>query len=219
MAIKDLINSMKMRTGRLIKEDDTYINEADELEKISSTFDPSNRQSMNTVFGEKIIGIRKPSIASQFMYPVPADRVTVVQENGGTISQVENLLVGQTGTASNGEASVTTRENVRYFPGNEAYCFFTAIYTEGVEDSIQRAGLLNDDDGFWIGYEGADFCIGRKRVGTEYVTTQEDFNVDKLDGTGDSGFVIFISRIYQINILLCIFIFFVSNHFHGGQYF
>ena len=38
MAFKDLINSMKMRTGRLIKENDTYMNEAEEMETQTSIF-------------------------------------------------------------------------------------------------------------------------------------------------------------------------------------
>ncbi len=42
------------------------------------------------------------------------------------------MLIGKTGTDAAGEGSVTTKESVRYFTGNEAYGFFTAMLTTGV---------------------------------------------------------------------------------------
>jgi len=186
--LDDNLARMRSNNGRYFKDDGNVVNIAEYLETMYITCDKANRQSHNTVFGEKIVGVRKPSIASQFQYPVVAGKVTVVQLNGGTIAQVGNLLVGSTGTNAAGEASITTRETVRYFPGNEAYCFFTARYTIGVANSLQQAGLFNGTDGFFIGYSGINFGVGRLRSGVEYFVNQADFNIDTIDGNGKSGF-------------------------------
>lgn len=139
--------------------------------------DQSNRESLNTVFGEKITGIRRPSTAAQFQYPLESNYATISTVNSGTVSQVDSLLVVSTGTSANVTASIQSRDFLRYIPGHEAYINFTATFSEGKANSTQRAGLFDTEDGFYIGYEGTDFCVSRRRDSVDYRSTINILNV------------------------------------------
>lgn len=142
--------------------------------------DGNNRNSLNTVFGEKITGIRVPSFSAQFQYGLASEQASTDLQNGGTAIISNSLLIVSTGTNSAGEARIQTTEYLRYLPGHEAYLVFTGVYTQGVENSWQRAGIFDDDNGFFIGYEGTDFKVTRRRDGTDYSTTinLSTFNYD-----------------------------------------
>lgn len=127
--------------------------------------DTNNRMSLNTVFGEKITGRRVPSVAVQFQYGLPEGFATETLLNGGTATLEDSLSKLATGINAAGSAAIQTNEYLRYVPGHEAYFFFTMALTQGVADSFQRVGLYDDNDGFYIGYEGADFCVSRMRDG------------------------------------------------------
>jgi hypothetical protein len=146
------------------KQDDII----DALEGGSISTDLNGRDSLNTVFGEKIIGTRIPSFAAQFQYGVATDQGDVVTANGGTATTEDSLLKVSTSTNTAGAARIQTTDYLRYIPGHEAYINFTGVFTEGVADSWQRAGLFDDDNGFFIGYEGTQFTFTRRRDGTDY---------------------------------------------------
>jgi hypothetical protein len=125
--------------------------------------DLQDRVSMNTVFGEKITAVRQADIAAQFQYGFPAGSATTTTANGGTITIVESMLTISTGTNVAGSASISNRKALRYIPGQEAFTNFTAVFSTGKEDSYQRAGLFDSVNGFFIGYEGTDFMVTRRR--------------------------------------------------------
>lgn len=148
--------------------------------------DDANRNSQNTVFGEKIIGIKKPSITAQFQYGIKSDRAVITNANGGEAVIEDSMLKIRTGTNVAGSSIIQTTRYLRYVPGQEAYMFFTAVYTQGVADSYQRAGLYDSENGFFIGYEGTDFKITRRRDGVDTSTTvdiDEVFEKDTFDPT------------------------------------
>lgn len=129
--------------------------------------DQGNRVSLNTVFGEKIVTIRKADIAAQFQYGFPSSSAVPEIENGGTITIVESMLTLNTGTNIAGLAAISNKKALRYIPGHEAFIYFTAIFTQGVADNHQRAGLFDSENGFFVGYEGANFCVTRRRGGAD----------------------------------------------------
>lgn len=53
-------------------------------------------------------------------------------------------------------------------PGNEAYAFFTAMFSAPKANSYQRAGVFDSKNGFFVGYEGTDFKITRRRNQIDY---------------------------------------------------
>lgn len=133
--------------------------------------DQSGRIANNSIFGDRIVGWKKPSIAYQFNYGFRTRDFVLTQTNGGTVSSTNSAIVLSTGTNVGGVAAAETVEYLRYIPGHEAYCFFTAIFTSPVANSYQRTGIFDSGDGFFIGYEGIDFKITRRRSGTDYSQT------------------------------------------------
>lgn len=159
---------------RAVKDNPLAVCLSDGDEPISSDnplpiydIDNNNRSSLNTLFGEKQVGIRKPTIAAQFQYGYPVDAADTEELNGGSISFSESMLVVSTGTSSNGSARINNRRALRYIAGHEAYLFFTGVYTEGVDNSYQRAGIFDSANGFFIGYEGSTFSVTRRRDGVD----------------------------------------------------
>lgn len=129
--------------------------------------DYNDRESMNTVFGEKQVGVRRADIVAQFQYGFPAGSADADVANGGTVSTVESMLTVTTGTNIAGAASIANKKALRYLPGHEAFMFFTVVFTAGEADSFQRAGLFDNKNGFFLGFEGEDFCVTRRRGGVD----------------------------------------------------
>lgn len=155
-----------------------------------SAFDTAGRTSMNSVFGEKIIGMRKPTIASQFQYGYNTYEFINGMTNGGTIATNNSMLVISSGVNINGTASVQTKRALQYIPGHQSYAIGTPVFTTPKENSYQRFGMFdgNNGNGFYVGYEGVIFGVGRIRNGVKTFTPQSQFNMDKIDGTGKSKF-------------------------------
>lgn len=136
--------------------------------------DVAHRGASNTIFGDSITGTRVPSIAAQFQYGLRSDDAVVDVVGSGTTSFANAMLVLNTGTDANGHIGIQGSDYLRYIPGHEAYCFFTSVFSTPVADSIQRIGLFDFDsgngNGFFIGYEDAQFGVTRRRAGVDTFT-------------------------------------------------
>ncbi|MDR9460048.1 MAG: hypothetical protein RI591_07920, partial [Dehalococcoidia bacterium] len=132
-----------------------------------SDIDSVGRAGANSIFGDKIVGQKVPSLSYQYNYGY-RDRDFIVSElNGGAVSSSNSQIYLNTGIDAAGAAKASSVGYLRYIPGHEAYALFTVVYSIGVAGSYQRAGIYDDDDGFFIGYEGSDFCITRRRAGVD----------------------------------------------------
>lgn len=129
--------------------------------------DNSGRAAANSIFGDVIVGTKKPSLSYQYNYGYRDRDFTVVEANGGAVSSSNSQIYLNTGTNAAGSCSAESRGYLRYIPGHEAYVLFTVVFTTGVPDSYQRAGMFDDDDGFFVGYNGEDFIINRRRAGVD----------------------------------------------------
>lgn len=76
-------------------------------------YDPNSRVSLNTVFGDKVTGIRKTDIAAQFQYGVEDGTSDTELENGGTVSINESMLVISSGINPDARARIQSTETVR----------------------------------------------------------------------------------------------------------
>lgn len=112
------------------------------------------------------------------------------------------MLKISTGTDIDGKATSISKRSLKYQAGHEGYCRFTAIFSEGIANSRQYGGLIDDLNGFAIGVEGAKFAVYRRRNGVfEDVVTQDHFNVDTINGLGDSEFELDYTKgnIYRVS--------------------
>lgn len=143
--------------------------------------------SASDIFNQQIIGIRNNQIEVDFSGTDPDSitLLTVTKTNGGDASNGGGQATFETGTNTSGEIKAITTRTVTYHPHSENYAAFTAIFSAGLANSFQRIGLYDDNNGFFIGYEGTSFGVTKRTGGVDTTTAQASFNVDTL--TGQTG--------------------------------
>lgn len=154
--------------------------------------DPSQNNQTTTIFGEQIVTIQHASLLESFQYHINTKTIMTTVTNGGTVTQSDSMGVLSSSTATNGSARIETKKRLRYSPGNEGYAIFTTLFENGgVAGATQFAGIFDNTDGYFLGFNGTDFCVGRRKDSVNYLTT--DVNQDflaKYDPTKLNIFVI-----------------------------
>jgi len=163
--------------------------------------DVSGNSSFNGIFGSKLVASRRPYLSSSFFYPVRNNRIRDKSINLGSLSYDNNLFVVNSGASTSSSGYVETKDIIRYRAGRDAEAMFTAIFDNPVEGSNQHIGVFSENDGFYLGYNDNTFMVCHRKGGVDNTVLQSDFNIDKLDGTGESDFVLNKQNIniYRIN--------------------
>jgi hypothetical protein len=145
-----------------------------------SDMDSVGRSGANSIFGDKIVGTKRPSLSYQYNYGYRDRDFTITELNGGNVSSANSQIYLRTGVDPAGSASAESRGYLRYIPGHEAYILFTVVFSKGVANSYQRAGMFDDDDGIYLGYENENFTITRRRAGVNHrkIINIEDVFID-----------------------------------------
>ena len=146
-----------------------------------------NAQDM---FGSQVIGQRynQFEVAYNNIDPDNISGITITKTNGGDAATANGQAVFSTSTNANGEIKVITNTNIDYQPHFEVYVAFSAIFTTGVANSYQRIGIYDDNNGFFIGYEGTSFGITKRTGGVDTTVAKASFNLDTLTGASTSKF-------------------------------
>jgi hypothetical protein len=154
--------------------------------------DPSQNNQTTTIFGEQIVTVQHASLLESFQYHINTKTIMTTVTNGGTVTQNDSMAVLSSSTATNGSARIETKKRLRYRPGSEGYAIFTTLFENGgVAGATQFAGIFDNTDGYFLGFNGTDFCVGRRKDSVNYLTT--DVNQDflaKYDPTKLNIFVI-----------------------------
>jgi hypothetical protein len=142
------------------------------------------------VFNQQIIGTRNNQVEIDYSSTDPdaISLLTITKTNGGDAANSVGQAVYSTSTNTNGEIKAVTTRNVTYHPHSETYVAFTAIFTSGIANSYQRIGLYDDNNGFFIGYEGTSFGITKRSGGVDSTVAQASFSNDTLTGQASSGY-------------------------------
>ncbi len=112
-------------------------------------------------------------------YGINTRIITPFTANGGTVTADESRVVMQTGTDPNGRAGFYTNKRLRYLNSFGGQVDFTSVFdSEPQADSHQIIGLGDDQDGFFVGYNGLDFGVMRRRDGVDFWTYEDEFNGD-----------------------------------------
>jgi hypothetical protein len=140
----------------------------------TTDIDQSGRMSLNTVFGEKIVGTRVPTISGQFQYGLRSDDAVIDTVGTGAYEFTNSMLKVSTGTDSDGHIGVQGADYIRYIPGQQAWANFTFVFASPKENTIQKIGVFDYDggngNGFSVGYNGLTFGITRRRNGVDAFT-------------------------------------------------
>ena len=164
----------------------TYDSTTDTLQPgIGLTSEPAR-----DVFNQTIIGTRNNRIEIDFsgLDPDTISLLTITKTNGGDASTANGQAVFETSTNTSGEIKAITTRTTTYHPHSESYAAFTAIFTTGIANSFQRIGLYDDNNGFFLGYEGTSFGVTKRSGASDTFVAQTAFNMDKLDGSSTSNY-------------------------------
>jgi len=193
------IDRMHAHNSRYLDERDQIINLLDMLRGINVGVDPTRTQAVDSAgrrgqvsqSGDLIVGWRQDDISINFQYGVSTfDIKDGGQASGtGSISQIGSMAALNSGTGV-GSAFLESLDSVRYRSGHESYCSPSVIFATPEAGVKQHLGFLNLVDGVTVGYEGLDFGIFFLEGGNETFVEQSNWNIDRLDGTGQSRYTL-----------------------------
>jgi len=123
-----------------------------------------------TAFGEQSVAEATPIFQADFSYNVNSD-VWHDHSNNGAATVDSHQLKISTGAAANQSAEIQSRESVKYQPGQGGLVRVTGIFTTGAANSKQLIGVGDANDGFFFGYNGADFGVLRRKGGHREIRT------------------------------------------------
>lgn len=149
-----------------------------------------------TAFGEVLVGQLTPQFQGSFEYTVDnTESNTNTLTNGGTVTQSEAMAVIGTSTTTGSDAELKTKTHAKYNAGLGSVMRFTALFSAGVADTKQMAGLVDEKgsstpykNDYMLGFNGVNFNahIHQNDVMTSIIQSNFD---DPLDGTGKSGMI------------------------------
>ncbi len=105
-------------------------------------------------------------------------------------------------TPSSGQAIMQTFEHFRYTPGRSQLCFITFNFKEEVAGVTKFAGYSDGTNGIEFRNNGTtnQVCILSGSDNGNQTIDQENWNIDKLDGTGPSCAVLDLSKTHILVI-------------------
>ena len=128
-------------------------------------------EDQKTAFGELAVAEHTPVVQIQFPYNINTNIIESRENNLGTITQADSMAVMSTGASANSAAHMLSRVPIRYNPGQGVDVRFTALYTAGVANSVQIAGIGEVGDGLFFGFNGTAFSILRREQGVPEMQT------------------------------------------------
>ena len=118
-----------------------------------------------SAFGEHVMLPVVNEVVASAAYGVIDDRLEVFSATGGSTDVNDNLLRCQTGASIGGYGVIRTKQSIIYHPGEAIRGRITGMFTAGVANSLQFAGLFSLTETLAFGYDGADFGIIYERHG------------------------------------------------------
>lgn len=172
-------------------------------------------------FGEINTAENTPTCQVDFVYGINTQLMSNTTSNNATVTATNGMAILTTGTQVNSVARLSTKNYVKYRPGQGAKSRFTALFTPGVAGSTQLAGVFGDGlDGLGFGYNDTSFGIIHRRNTSDTWVPQSQWNFDTMLGNTKSGKVLDPTKlnVYQIKFQYLgggNFFYYVLNDFTG----
>lgn len=173
-----------------ITDNPSYIGPNPRLRTSSVSSDRFGRTGKISQKGEVVTGQMVDDVDVNFQYIVrTAETISIISGSGlvshpGASGAYAQLTVGTTA----GSAALLSKAPVRYRGGHEVYGELSWIFGAPEAGVDQYCGFINDNDRWCLGYQGLEFGALFREGGTDTFIPQSEFNLDKLDGTGVSGY-------------------------------
>jgi hypothetical protein len=117
--------------------------------------------------------------------------------NGGAIAHLPNESSASLTTAAQASSSAILQSKAyhRYLPGKSQFVILTTVVGAAVAGVVKRAGYFDASDGIFLEQNGTMDVAWVRRTSTsgspvDNRIVQSAWNLDKLDGTGPSGFTL-----------------------------
>lgn len=141
--------------------------------------------------------------SSTFQYSIRPDLWDTRVTGSGLVSHNSSNQTVSLSVSGNGDSVLRrTTKLIPYFPGRTIQMSFAGKFSPDVKDSVtQRVGLFDNNNGlfFQLDSGGLKFVIRNNGDDSRYVY-QENWNQDKLDGTGVSGITLDPSK-FQVGVI------------------
>lgn len=186
---------------------------------LSATFDIQSRlftSGENNNGINNVYNIENPSIYDAFGKLRVTTPYTLIDNKfpnspTGTIDYLSNSIIncftgttGGTATFGNSKCDIQvtgsgetyisqTRKYAVYQPGKSMLFLATGLINNSTNTSTNfdaRIGLFDDNDGLFFQYNGTSLSVNVRKNGSDTSVIQNSWNIDKLDGTGNSGYSI-----------------------------
>ena len=119
-----------------------------------------------SAFGEPLAISPTAVIQLDAIYGTTSDVIQLYNNGTGSSAGSDTQLFRvQSGTTQGGYGVLRSRRFLRYRPGQGIITRFTAAFTQGVANSLQFAGLANQENRVAFGYDGARFGVVRSSGG------------------------------------------------------
>lgn len=137
--------------------------------------------TINSGSGSECCLSRKTDLLSfNFNYFLLLDKLRVTRVNGGAVSQSDGSLLLSSGTNIAGKVIAKSKSMAHSNAGKVVEVTFSALYTKGKANSAQWVGIGDENDGFFIGYNGTTFSIVHRLNSADTIIAQSSFNKDTL---------------------------------------
>jgi len=146
----------------------------------------------------------RPILDAQFQYdidPLQFEELESGAGNATSYSTTTGLVTLALGGTAAGYAKIQSYLHCPYQSGRSHANFCTGLFDAPVANVAKRIGYFNDLDGVFLEQNGTtDYrwvirsSVSGSAVDTRYVA-RDDWNIDKLDGTGDSGISLNFERV------------------------
>ena len=124
-----------------------------------------------SAFGEPYAIPIIPQIQLDSIYGITNDVFQTYTSGTGSFAGANNAMFEvRSGTSVGGYGVLRSKRFLRYRPGQGSLCRFTAMFTTPVANSVQRAGLANQENTLMFGYNGTRFGALRATGGKAHIT-------------------------------------------------
>lgn len=148
-----------------------------------------NNTGIIDTFGKLMVSQQHNDIDIQFFRDDPNNTLTVTTAGGGTATQLTGYAQFASSTSTTGSVTGVSLDKTHYHSGGEIFALFTVAWLDGGQaTSVQRIGLFDANNGFFIGYENTSFGVTLRSGAVDTTTAQASWNVDTLTGTATSKF-------------------------------
>jgi hypothetical protein len=132
----------------------------------------------------------------------PVEIITKLEGSGNTELDLANTVSYLTTTTTNGDRALRqSRKYHPYVPGTTQLGLISFCFDTPKANVQQMVGMFDDKDGIFLRMNGVtpEFVI-RKNNSDSEVVTQNEWNIDKFDGTGDEKIIIDFTKAQVIVI-------------------